>query len=233
MGAAHARAMVAEGANVVIGDLLDDEGEALAAELGPSVTYVHLDVTKPADWDAAVATAIETYGKLDVLVNNAGIVNYGPIEEYSHADWDKIIAVNLTGVFNGMKAAIPALQQTEGGSIINISSIAGMRGYPDLPGYTASKFGVRGLTKAAALDLGKYGIRVNSIHPGTIRTAMTSGSPQPTEHIALDRIAEPSEIASLVVFLASDESSFSTGSEFVADGGETAGLVANPPRRRV
>lgn len=230
MGAEHARLMVAEGAKVVLGDLLDQDGEALAKELGPSAAYAHLDVTRPEDWDAAVAKAVETYGKLNVLVNNAGIANFGSIEEYSHADWDKIIAINLTGVFNGIKAALPALKQAKGGSIINISSTAGIRGYPALSGYTASKWGVRGLTKAVALDLGKYDIRVNSVHPGVIRTPMTSSIPEDTRHVAMDRTADPKEIANLVLFLASDESSFSTGAEFIADGGETAGLVANPPR---
>ena len=231
MGASHARVMVAEGAKVVIGDLLDKEGGALAKELGEGVTYVHLDVTKPADWDAAVATAVKTYGKLDVLVNNAGIANFAPIDEYSHSDWDKIIAINLTGVFNGIKAAVPALKKSRGGSIINISSTAGIRGYPALPGYTAAKFGVRGLSKAVALDLGKYGIRVNSVHPGVIRTPMTSPIPEDTRHVAMDRTADATEISNLVMFLASDESSFSTGAEFIADGGETAGLVANPPKK--
>lgn len=230
MGAAHAKAMIAEGAKVVIGDLLDDEGHALAKQLGPSVTYVHLDVTKPADWQAAVAAAVKTYGKLNVLVNNAGIANFGPITDYTHSDWDKIIAINLTGVFNGIKAAVPAMMQAKGGSIINISSTAGIRGYPSLPGYTAAKFGVRGLTKAVALDVGKHGIRVNSVHPGVIRTPMTTSIPEDTRHVALDRTADPVEIANLIVFLASDESSFSTGAEFIADGGETAGLVANPPK---
>jgi 3alpha(or 20beta)-hydroxysteroid dehydrogenase len=230
IGAAAARGMIAEGAKVVIGDLLDREGRALAKELGPSGTYVHLDVTKRGDWESAVATAERSYGRLDVLVNNAGIANFGPIDEYSHADWDKVIAINLTGVFNGMKAAIPALKKAGGGSIVNISSTAGIRGYPALPGYTASKFGVRGLSKAAALDLARYGIRVNSLHPGFVRTPMTAGVPEDTRHVAMDRAGDPGEIAHLIVFLASDESSFSTGAEFIADGGETAGRVANPPK---
>ena len=227
IGAAIARAMVGEGAKVVIGQRNDAEGQAMADELGPAATFVHLDVTQPAEWATAVATTVATYGTLNVLVNNAGIATYGPIDEYSRADWDATIAVDLTGVFHGIQAAIPALKQAGGGSIINMSSIAGLLGIPGGPGYVAAKFGVRGLTKAAALDLGKYGIRVNSVHPGFVHTAMTADGPvQPRG--PLGRGAEPGEIANLVVFLASDESSFSTGSEFVADGGETAGDVATP-----
>jgi len=230
IGAAAARAMIVAGGKVVIGDLLDDEGVALAEQLGPSATFVHLDVTKPEEWEAAVAMTVMTCGKLNVLVNNAGITNTGPIDEYRHADWDKIIAINLTGTFNGIKAALPALKATGGGSIINVSSISGIRGYPTLAGYVASKFGVRGLTKAAALDLAKYGIRVNSLHPGFVQTPMTAASHPPTSPIPMNRAADPSEIAHLLVFLASDESSFSTGAEFIADGGETAGFVNNPPQ---
>ena len=230
IGGAAVRAMVAQGASVMIGDLLDREGEAFAKELGRAASYVRLDVTSPEDWDRAVAATIDTYGKLDVLVNNAGIANAGPIEEYSHADWEKIIAVDLTGVFNGIKAAIPALKKAGRGSIINTSSIAGMRAYPAVPGYVAAKFGVRGLTKAAAVDLARYGIRVNSVHPGNTRTPMTAATQPPTDVIPLGRVAEPSEIASLIVFLASDESSFSTGAEFIADGGELGGLAAGPPQ---
>lgn len=230
MGAAFGKAMVAEGAKVVLGDLLDADGEATAASLGSSAAYVHLDVTSREDWAAAVAAATSKFGRLDILVNNAGIANFGPIEEYTYQQWDTIIAINLTGVFNGIKAAIPALKQSGKGSIINISSTAGLMGYPALPGYNAAKFGVRGLSKNAALDLGKYNIRVNSIHPGVVRTPMTAPLTLNTQHVALDRIGEPEELANLVVFLASDESSYSTGSEFVADGGETAGRTTNPPK---
>ncbi|NYD68342.1 glucose 1-dehydrogenase [Agromyces atrinae] len=224
MGASHARLLVEEGAKVVIGDILDADGEALAAELGDAVRYVHLDVTDYAQWEAAVATAVDAFGRLDIVVNNAGIANFAPIEDYTLEAWDQIIAINLTGVFYGIKSAVPALKESGAGSIINISSTAGLQGYEALPGYNAAKFGVRGLSKNAALDLGKYNIRVNSVHPGVIRTPMTDSLETPQNHVALHRVGEPIELSNLILFLASDESSFSTGAEFVADGGETAGL---------
>ncbi|MGW5276376.1 glucose 1-dehydrogenase [Streptomyces sp. NPDC004044] len=222
MGAAHARRLVEEGARVVVADLLDKEGEALVAELGDDARYVHLDVTDYDAWQAAVHVAVETFGGLDVLVNNAGIANSAPIEDYSVDAWHSILAVNLTGTFYGIKAAIAPLRTGGRGSIVNISSTAGIKSYGHMAGYTASKFGVRGLTKAAALDLGRYGIRVNSVHPGGIRTPMTEGVTV-QEHLALGRLGEPEELAEVVVFLASDESSYATGTEFVIDGGETAG----------
>lgn len=226
MGASHARLLVDEGAKVVIGDILDEEGTALAAALGEdNARYVHLDVTDYAEWEAAVAVATEAFGRLDVVVNNAGIANFGPIEDYTLDAWRTIIDINLNGVFYGIKAAIPALKASGKGSIINISSTAGLQGYEALPGYNAAKFGVRGLTKNAALDLGRYNIRVNSVHPGVIRTPMTEELETPQNHVALHRVGEPIELSNLILFLASDESSFSTGSEFVADGGETAGLA--------
>lgn len=225
MGASHARLLVQEGAKVVIGDILDEPGRALASELGDAARYVHLDVTDYAQWEAAVKTAVDEFGGLDIVVNNAGIANFGPIEEYTLEAWDTIIAINLTGVFYGIKAAIPALKKSKAGSIINVSSTAGLQGYEALPGYNAAKFGVRGLTKNAALDLGRYNIRVNSVHPGVIRTPMTDDLETPQNHVALHRVGEPIELSNLILFLASDESSFSTGAEFVADGGETAGLA--------
>lgn len=225
MGAAHAKALVAEGARVVIGDILDEDGRKTAEALGDSARYVHLDVTRPEDWEAAVRTAVEEFGGLDVLVNNAGIANFGHIEDFTLDQWNAIVNINLTGVFLGIKAAIPALKESTGGSIINISSTAGLQGFVELPGYTATKYGVRGLTKSVALDLGKYGIRVNSIHPGVIRTPMTEGMDNPMNHVALHRMGEAQEVSNMVVFLAGNDSSFSTGAEFVVDGGETAGLA--------
>ena len=227
MGAAHARKLIDEGAKVVIGDLLDEVGAATAAELGENARFVHLDVTKPEDWDAAVALAVSEFGGLDVLVNNAGIVNFAPIEEYTLEQWNLIIAINLTGTFNGIKAAIPALKASGKGSIVNISSTAGLKGVAGIPGYTAAKFAVRGLTKEVAIDLGRYNIRANSIHPGNIRTPMTDGLEVDQSLVPLGRMGLAEELSNMVLFLASDESSFSTGAEFVADGGETAGIV--PP----
>jgi 3alpha(or 20beta)-hydroxysteroid dehydrogenase len=225
MGESHARAMVAQGAKVVIGDLLDSDGEAVAAELGDAAAYVHLDVTDRGQWVSAVTAAVREFGKLNVLVNNAGIATAGPIGKYTPEQWDTIIAVNLTGVFNGINAALDALKDAAPSSIINVSSTAGLQGYSRLPGYNASKFGVRGLTKSVALDLAVHDVRCNSVHPGAVTTAMTAGLDTPQHHVAMGRLGRSEEISNLIVFLASDESSFSTGAEFVADGGETAGLA--------
>ena len=225
LGAAMTRRLVEEGARVVVGDVLDEDGAALVADLGDACRFVHLDVTRAQHWDNAVAAAVSEFGGLDVLVNNAGIVNFGSIEEYTLEAWNSIIAVNLTGVFLGIKAAVPAIIRSSAGSIINVSSTAGLQGYEALPGYVAAKFGVRGLTKAVALDLGRYNVRVNSVHPGAIATPMTQGLDLPQKHVALHRVGEPVEVANLVLFLASDESSFSTGAEFLTDGGELSGLA--------
>ncbi|WP_068187040.1 SDR family oxidoreductase [Mycobacterium sp. UM_CSW] len=225
MGASHVRTLVAEGAKVVFGDILDDEGKAVAAELGDTVRYVHLDVTKPEQWEAAVATAVTEFGGVDVLVNNAGIINIGTFEDYELSEWQRILDINLTGVFLGIRAVVKPMKEAGRGSIINISSIEGMAGTIGCHGYTATKFAVRGLTKSAALELGPSGIRVNSIHPGLIKTPMTEWVPEDIFNTAVGRIGEPKEVSSLVVYLASDESSYSTGSEFVVDGGTTAGLA--------
>ncbi|MEN2739649.1 SDR family oxidoreductase [Microbacterium sp. X-17] len=225
MGAEHARVLVDEGASVVIGDVLDDEGAALAAELGGRARYVHLDVREYAQWETAVATSLAAFGRLDILINNAGIVRSAPIDVHPVADWDLVISVNLSGAFYGIRASAEALKASGHGSIINVSSDAGLQGYEQITGYNASKFGLRGLTKNASLDLGRYNVRVNTIHPGLIRTPMIGGLDFPQNHVALHRLGEMSELSSLVLFLASDDSSFSTGAEFVADGGESAGLA--------
>ncbi|WP_278265454.1 glucose 1-dehydrogenase [Nocardia sp. AG03] len=222
MGAAHARRFVAEGASVVLGDVLDDDGALVAKELGESAIYRHLDVREPEQWDAAVAAAVETFGGLHVLVNNAGIVNGNRLVDFALDEWQRILDINLTGTFLGMRAAVPAM--TGGGSIVNISSVEGMRGSPGLHGYTATKFAVRGLTKSAALELAAQGIRVNSVHPGLISTPMTEGIPADFLQIPVQRAAEPDEVSALVAYLASDESSYSTGAEFVVDGGLTVGV---------
>lgn len=231
MGASHARLLVREGARVVVADLLDEEGEALATELGDHATYIHLDVTRPDEWDRAVAQATDTFGSLSVLVNNAGIANGAPLHEFSDAMWNAIIAINLSGVFYGMRAAAPALTATGNASIVNISSVKGLRGSPGLHGYVAAKFGVRGLTKSAAAELAAAGTRVNSIHRGLIQTPMTTGIDASQLQIPLGRAATPEEVSNLVLFLASDESSYSTGSEFVIDGGLTSHVPQGPPPR--
>ena len=229
MGASHARAVVEEGGMVVIADILDEEGEQLSSALGAAATFAHLDVTSPDDWRTAVARALDRFGALNVLVNNAGMVNSAPIDAYSLDQWNDVIAVNLTGAFIGIRAAMEALKSTAPSSIVNVSSTAGLRGYANLAGYTSSKFGVTGLTNAAALDLGVYGIRVNSIHPGVVATPMTEGMEINLDHVALGRVGLPYEVSKLVVFLASDESSYCTGGQFTVDGGDTAGLAG--PRK--
>lgn len=224
MGASHVKALVDEGAKVVFGDILDAEGEVVAKEVGDASRYLHLDVTQPEDWDRAVALAIEEFGHVDVLVNNAGIINVGFIEDYELSEWHRILDINLTGVFLGIRAVTKPMKEAGRGSIINISSIEGMAGTIACHGYTATKFAVRGLTKSTALELGPCGIRVNSIHPGLIKTPMTDWIPEDIFQTALGRPAQPTEVSNLVVYLASDESSYSTGSEFVVDGGCIAGL---------
>lgn len=227
IGGASARALVAEGAKVVIGDLLDDEGKALADELGDSARYIHLDVTSDGDWRAAVALAVAEFGQLNVLFNNAGIFNGGPLNRYKSAQWQEMLDVNLTGPFLGMRAATDALIAAGGGSIINTSSIEGLRGTPWAHGYVASKWGLTGLTKSAAMELATHGIRVNSLHPGRISTPATDQMPADLIPIPLGRPGLPEEVATFVVFLASDESSFATGSEFVVDGGTISQIPTN------
>ncbi|WP_068279961.1 glucose 1-dehydrogenase [Aldersonia kunmingensis] len=227
MGEAHARLLVAEGAKVVISDILDEKGKALADELGEAARYVHLDVTQPEEWQAAVALAVSEFGSLNVLVNNAGIVNGSPIAKFRLDKWKQILDVNLTGTFLGIQASVEAMIAAGGGSIINVSSVEGLRGAPWAHGYVASKWGVRGLAKSAALELAPHKIRVNSLHPGLIRTPMTEGIPEDMVKMPLGRAADPIEVSTFVLFLASDESSYATGAEFVVDGG----LVADVPHK--
>ena len=229
-GEAIARRFVAEGARVVLADILDSEGKRVAEELGPQAQYVRLDVTSPEEWSAAVASTEELFGQLDVLVNNAGILTYAPLETLKLEDYMRTISVNQIGCLLGMQAALPLLKR-HGGSIINSSSIAGLRGVTGLAAYSSSKWAVRGLTRTAAAELGEHGIRVNSIHPGAIATAMLMGeSPRTAESdaryagVPLGRIGEVEDIANLVTFLASDASSFCTGSEFTIDGGRLAAI---------
>ncbi|MFV8318345.1 glucose 1-dehydrogenase [Mycobacterium paragordonae] len=228
MGAEDARLLVEEGARVVIGDVRDDEGKALASELGDAARYVHLDVTQLDQWEAAVATATGEFGKLDVLVNNAGIVAAGPLREFRMDKWQQVLDVNLTGTFLGMRSVVDPMTEAGGGSIINISSIEGIRGAPMVHPYVASKWAVRGITKSAALELAPVNIRVNSVHPGFIRTPMTAHLPEDMVTIPLGRPAEAREVATFVVFLASDEASYATGSEFIMDGG----LVTDVPHKQ-
>ena len=237
-GEAHARRFIGEGAQVVIGDLLDAEGEAVAKELGDAARYVHLDVTNEDDWTAAVAATVEAFGGLHVLVNNAGVLGaFTPIEKSTVEHFMKVLSINLVGAFLGIKTGAAALRESGGGSIVNISSTAGMWGVPFAADYTASKFGVRGLTKVAALELGRDRIRVNSVHPGGVLTDMVKavgddGESDYYRKLPAGRIGNVDDIANLVLFLASDESAYCTGTEFVIDGGMQAGDLQLMPRPR-
>jgi 3alpha(or 20beta)-hydroxysteroid dehydrogenase len=230
-GAAAARRFVEEGARVTIADIRDELGKELADELGAAAVYQHLDVTSEEDWVAAVEATGQAFGHPNVLVNNAGILRFGSIVDTTMADYELLVRVNQTGTFLGMRAVVPAMTEAGGGSIINVSSVEGLAGSPYLTAYAATKFAVRGMTKCAALELGKHNIRVNSVHPGAIDTDMASDAmggvtidmAKVGKRVAgLRRVGKPTEIADLQVFLASDESSYSTGAEFVADGGASA-----------
>lgn len=218
IGGATARAFVAEGAQVVLGDILADEGAALAAELGPAALFQPLDVTDPNSWKEAVKTAQSTFGPLTTLVNNAGTVALHSVADVVLEDYERVVAVNQIGVLLGMQAAYGAMSPQGSGSIVNVSSIAAMSAYPGIISYVASKWAVRGMTKAAALEMASNGIRVNSVHPGQIQTAMNAGTS--TAGIPLGWRGLPGHIAGVMVYLASDESAFTTGTEHVVDGGE-------------
>ena len=231
-GAAEARLFAHEGAKVVIADVLDADGLAVAAEiaeLGGEARYLHLDVTDEDQWRQAVQETVEAYGKLDVLVNNAAIWRRGFVAEESSEQWDDILDINAKGVFLGTKAALPEMRKAGGGSIVNISSTAGLAGSRTSSAYSASKGAVRLFTKSTAVQYGAEGIRANSIHPGPIDTAMgdqvwpdADSREEVIERTVLKRIGRPEDIANGALFLASDESSFMTGSELVIDGGLTA-----------
>jgi 3alpha(or 20beta)-hydroxysteroid dehydrogenase len=230
-GAAEARLFVAEGARVVIGDVLDEAGEALADELGEAARYVHLDVTDEGAWIEALALTLDTFGPPSVLVNNAGVLHFSMLVDTEEADFRRVIDVNLVGVFLGTKVVAPAMADGGGGSIVNISSSSGLVGFPMVSAYVASKWGVRGITKAAAIELGSMNIRVNSVHPGGIDTpmvrdpaAMSLDDFEPfVRKLPIKRVGTVDDVAPLVLFLASDESGYCTGGEFAVDGGQTAG----------
>lgn len=234
IGAATARRFVSEGARVILADRRADEGEVLAAELNDvregAARFTSLDVSDEAGWANAVESARETYGGLDVLVNNAGMIRVMSLEETDLATFQKVINTNLVGAFLGIKAVMKDMERGGGGSIINFSSVQGLEGRENLSAYAASKFGVRGLSRTAAIELGPKGIRVNVVVPGPTKTKMTERKGWTDDQYneayggyPLGRMGEASEIADVVLFLASDESSFCTGADYVVDGGVLAG----------
>lgn len=223
MGEAHVRRFIDEGAKVVLTDVNVEKGEALSEKLGENALFIEHDVTDEAGWEKVVTAAEETFGPVNILVNNAGISPVLSLEHSSIEDYMNVVNINQVSVFLGMKYVVPSMKKADTGSIVNISSINGMNG--GVIGYTDTKFAVRGMTKAAAKELAQYDIRVNSVHPGVINTPMVQESDAFEQiqamvgMIPLQRMAEPQEISQLVLFLASDDSSYSTGSEFIADGG--------------
>lgn len=231
MGAATVRLFVEHGAKVVIGDVQDEAGEALAAELGDQVAYVHLDVSQEADWANAVVKA-QSMGTYNVLVNNAAILLYQSISDTTPEEYLKVVHVNQLGTFLGIRSAIGPMKEAGCGSIINVSSIDGLHSSAALSAYSSTKWAVRGLTKNAAIELGQFGIRVNSVHPGGIYTSMGGADFMSEEEISksvysefpIPRVGKPEEVAYVTLFLATDEASYSTGSEFVADGGWFTGM---------
>ncbi|MEU8796990.1 glucose 1-dehydrogenase [Spirillospora sp. NPDC048819] len=233
MGKSHVRRFLDEGAKVVFGDVLEDEGAKLAADLGDDARFIRMDVSREDDWHNAVETATSTFGALHILVNNAGIIRHKTIEEMSVDEFRQILDVNLIGQWLGVKSVTAAMREAGGGSIVNVSSTEGFIGASGLAAYSASKFGIRGLTKAAARELGKYGIRVNSIHPGGVLTplslqddvvsATADSADAFLKALPLGRMGKSKEVSGLVVYLASDDSSYCTGSEVLVDGGMLTG----------
>lgn len=232
MGAATARLFAAEGAKVVLGDILDDKGRALAEEIGEAALFQRLDVRSEEDWQAIVQAAVERFGKLDILINNAAVVHFGAAEDLRKEDAERVLAINVIGTMMGVKHAVPALKANGKGVIVNISSVDGLRGCNGLTAYTASKWAVRGITKSYAYEYGPFGIRVVSVHPGGVNTEMGNPGNEATDvvnarsflRVPLQRIGEAEEIARVTLFVASDDASYVSGAEIAVDGGWTSGL---------
>jgi 3alpha(or 20beta)-hydroxysteroid dehydrogenase len=228
-GAAEAELFTDEGASVVVADVLTEEGQALADRLGSAAAFAPLDVREPESWHSVIDLATRRFGGVDVLVNNAGIIRYGALMEMPVPVYRDVVEVNQFGTFLGMQAVVPAMVKRGGGSIVNISSIDGISPMAGTIAYAASKFAIRGMTRVAALELGPLGIRVNSVHPGGVATPMTSPETIGVDvtpyfsRLPLGRIGQPMDVASVVVFLASDDSGYCTGAELVVDGGWIAG----------
>ena len=230
MGAATVRAFVLEGAKVAIADLLDDAGSALAEELGEAARFYHHDVTSEAAWNTLVEQVELDLGPIDILVNNAGILLFRSLLETSRDDFERVLQVNLLGEFLGIKAVAPGMIARHRGAIVNISSVDGMKGANGLAAYASSKWGVRGLTRVAAMELGHHGIRVNSVHPGGVDTIMTNHDGRPRSqvderfgNVPLQRVGAPEEVAKATLFLASDDASYLAGAEIAVDGGMLTG----------
>ncbi|MFF5936264.1 SDR family NAD(P)-dependent oxidoreductase [Streptomyces sp. NPDC012508] len=225
-GAAEARLLVASDARVVCTDVREEEGRAVAAELGDAGLFVRHDVTSAEGWREVVARAVASYGHVDALVNNAAQWRTAPVEAETYENFELLLRVNLLGPFLGIQAVAPALREAGGGSIVNVSSTAGLVGIPGHAAYGSSKFGLRGLTRSSALDLARYGIRVNSVHPGAVDTPMTAAvvaAGRDWSHVPLGRMGRAEEVGGLIAFLVSDASSYVTGAEFTVDGGLTTG----------
>jgi 3alpha(or 20beta)-hydroxysteroid dehydrogenase len=238
-GAAAAQRFVAEGALVLLCDVDDDHGKYLAAQLGDNAWYRRLDVADEQAWAATVGEIEQAFGQLDILVNNAGILSFSPLVDTTLVEYERVIRINQIGTFLGMRECVPLMKRGGRGSIINVSSVEGLAGMPWLTAYAASKFAIRGMTKVAAAELGPHGVRVNSVHPGAIDPAMAAtalGSPVDLslvgDRVPLGRAGQAEEVANLLLFLASDESSYCTGGEFVADGGATAQHPLSPGQQQ-
>ncbi|MEU7110258.1 glucose 1-dehydrogenase [Streptomyces sp. NPDC046182] len=223
-GAAEARLLAASDARVVCTDVREEDGRAVAAELGGAGLFVRHDVTSAEGWREVVTAAVGAYGRIDALVNNAALWRTAPVESETYENFELLLRVNLLGPFLGIQAVVPALCGTGRGSIVNVSSTAGLVGVPGHAAYGSAKFGLRGLTRSSALDLARYGIRVNSVHPGAVDTPMTAAvAGKDWSHVPLGRMGRAEEVGGVIAFLVSDASSYVTGAEFTVDGGLTAG----------